>query len=100
MPKSRPPYAPQFRAEAVQLWRSSGKTLKDVAGDLGISTESLRHWVKQADIDEGKRPGLTTDERLELRKLRREVKILQEERDILKKAAAFFVREADPRGRE
>lgn len=93
MPPTRPPYPPEFRAEAVRLVRTSGKTLKEIAADLGVSTESLRKWVRQADIDAGRRGGLTTAEREE--RLRRENRLLREKREILKKAAAFFARETD-----
>ncbi len=95
MPKSHPPYPPQFRAEAVELARTSGKSIPTIARELGISDQALRDWVKQAGIDAGRgRPGeLTTEEREELRRLRREVRVLQQEREILKKAAAFFAKE-------
>jgi len=94
MGKTRPPYPPEFRAEAVRLVRQSGKSIPGIARDLGVSDQSLRNWVRQADLDAGLRSdGLTTEERKELRRLRRENRILQEERDILKKAAAFFAKE-------
>jgi transposase len=89
-------YPPEFRAEAVRLYRSSGKSVKQVSADLGISHETLRGWLKQTDLDAGVRSdGLTTDEREELRKLRRENRVLKEEREILKKAAAFFAQETN-----
>jgi transposase len=89
-------YSPEFRAEAVRLARTGGKHYTQIARDLGMTTETLRKWLKQADLDEGKRQdGLTTEEREELRQLRRENRILREEREILKKAAAFFARETD-----
>ena len=89
-------YSAEFRAEAVRLARTSGKPNTQIARDLGMTTETLRKWLKQADLDEGKRQdGLTTEEREELRQLRRENRILREEREILRKAAAFFARETD-----
>jgi transposase-like protein len=95
MPKSHPPYPESFRADAVALMRRTGKPIAEVAADLGVSGESLRKWVQQAKIDAGEGPpdALTTDEREELRRLRRENKTLQMEREILKKAAAFFAKE-------
>lgn len=95
MPPTKPPYPPQFRSEAVRLVRESGRKLKEIAQDLGVSSESLRNWVRQSEIDAGEREGLTTAEREELQRLRRENRILREEREILKKAAAFFAKETD-----
>ena len=94
MGKTHPPYAREFRVEAVRLVQESGKPLATIAKDLGGSEPTRRTWRKQADLDSGKRSdGLTTEERDEVRQLRRENRILREERDILKKAAAFFAKE-------
>ena len=95
MPKHRAPYPPEFRAEAVRLVREGGRTPQQLAQDLGCSDETIRNWLKQADLDAGRRTdGLTTTEREELAQLRREVRVLREEREILRKAAAFFAKEA------
>ena len=96
MPSRRPPYPSEFRAEAVRLVRSSNKLIREVASDLGIAEQSLRNWLRQADLDDGHRSdGLTSIEQEELRRLRRENRVLRQEREILKKAAAFFARETD-----
>jgi transposase len=84
MPKT-PPYSKEFKREAVQLLRSSDRSVPQLANQLGVSEGSLRNWVSQRDVDEGKTAGLSSDERDELRRLRREVKVLAEEREILKK---------------
>ena len=86
-------YPKEFREEAVRLYRTSEKSLRETARDLGVSHQTIRGWVQQAEIDEGSREGLTTSEREELRALRRKVAVLEEEREILKKAAAFFAAE-------
>ena len=98
MPRTRPPYPEEFKREAIELVRITGRSKRQVAEDLGISDVTLRNWIKQAERDEGKRPdGLSTDEREELARLRRENQTLRMEREILKKAAAFFARESDSR---
>jgi transposase len=98
VPRTRPPYPEEFKREAIELVRITGRSKRQVAEDLGISDVTLRNWIKQAERDEGKRPdGLSTDEREELARLRRENQTLRMEREILKKAAAFFARESDSR---
>jgi transposase len=97
MPKSRPPYPEEFRTEAVQMVRS-GRTVADVATSLGVTEQSLRTWVKRDQLERRERDdGLTVAERDELRELRRRVKRLEQERDLLKRAAAFFARETETR---
>jgi transposase len=92
-PKYRKPYPPEFRREAVALYARTDRTLGEIAGDLGVSRESLRLWVQQAQIERGERDGLTGDEREELRELRRRVLLLEHEWEILKKAAALSTRQ-------
>jgi transposase len=91
------PYPPEFRREAVELLKRSGKSVPQLAAELGVSPQSLRNWARQIDVDEGKAEGLNSDEREELRRLRRELRIVTEEREILKKAAAFFAKESGTR---
>ena len=86
-------YPPEFRQRAVELARQREKPLRQLATDLGISGQTLHGWLKQADIDEGRREGLTTEERAELVRLRRSNRVLAMENEILKRAAAFFARE-------
>lgn len=88
-------YTPEFRKQAVELYRlDETTTYADVARDLGCSAEAIRHWVRQADIDDGVRDdGLTSDDRDRLRRLERENARLRKEREILKAAAAFFATE-------
>lgn len=93
--RKRRHFTPEYKAEVVALVRKSGKSVGQVARDLDLTETAVRAWVKQADIDDGKGPAgaLTTAEREELAALKREVKTLRMERDILKKAAAFFAKE-------
>ena len=96
MPRTHRPHPPEFRAEAVRLARGSENSIPALAADLGGSSAARRHWLRRAGADAGRgQPGeLTTDAREELRRLRREVKVLEQEREILRKAAAYFAKEA------
>ena len=93
--RKRRKYMAEFKADAVRLCRSGDKSIPQVARDLDLTDSALREWVKRAEVEEGKgQPGeLTTVERDELGELRRRVKRLEMEREILKKAAAFFAKE-------
>lgn len=95
--RHRRPYPEEFRREAVALYRRGGASLKDVAADLGVSPASLQVWARQEAVDKRQEPGVTTDEKAELRELRRRVRRLEQEREILKKAAAFFALESETR---
>ena len=95
MGKTRKPYPPEFRRQMIELVRA-GRTPEELAREFEPTAESIRNWVKQADRDEGRRDdGLTSVEREELRRLRRENRQLRLEREILAKAAAWFARETD-----
>jgi len=93
--RKRRQFTDEFKAQTVELVHKSGKTVTEVARDLDLTVSALRSWVKQAEIDAGRGPAgaLTTEEREELSRLRKENRILKEEREILKKAAAFFAKE-------
>jgi transposase len=94
-------YSPESKEEAVRLVHSSEERypVAKIARDLDISTEPLRKWVNQVEIDAGELDGLTTEKKGELHRLHKEVKVLKEEREIRKKAATFFAREEDLRAR-
>ena len=87
------PHPPEFRQRAVELARLGDKPKSQVAAELGISDSCLRNWLRQADIDDGARPGLSSDERDELVALRRKNRVLELEVEILKRALAYFARE-------
>jgi transposase len=93
--RKRRAFTKEFKAETVRLVRESGKTVPAVARDLDLTETALRSWVRQAEIDAGggTAGALTTDERTEVARLRRENRTLRMERDILKKATAFFAKE-------
>ena len=91
------PYPPEFRREAVELYRRSGKSIVQVATEIGVAPESLRKWSLRHEVDVGAREGLTSDERARLAELERENQRLRMERDLLKRAAAFFAKETETR---
>ena len=90
MPRAHPP---EFRQRAVELARLREKPTSQIAADLGISDSCLRSWMRQADIEDGRRPGVTHDEHEELVALRRELRVAKMEVEILKRAAAYFAKE-------
>ena len=91
--RRRRSFTREYKAEVVELCRTSGRSITAVARDLGLTETAVRRWVAQAEVDAGQRDGLTTAEREELSRLRREVRVLREERDILKRATVFFATE-------
>jgi transposase len=91
--RSRRSFSKQFKAEVVELVRRGDKTIPEACRDLDLTETAVRSWVRQAEIDDGRQDGLTTTEREELARLRKENRVLREERDILKRATAFFARE-------
>jgi len=95
LPRTSPTYPPEFRREAIRLVRASDEDhpIPGIARQIGVSDGTLRNWLNQDEIDSGQREGPTTEEKEELRKLRREVKTLRQEKEILRKAAAFFATE-------
>ena len=93
--RKRRVHTPEFKAETVKLIQEGSRSISQVCTDLGLADSLVRNWVKQAEVDGGKRPAdaLTTSEKAELSHLRREVKVLRMEREILKRAATFFAKE-------
>jgi transposase len=93
-PRPRRSFTPEFKSEVVELVRRPGKTAGSVARELNLTETAVRAWVKQADLDQGRRSdGLTSEQVSELAQLRKELREAREEREILKRAVAFFVRE-------
>ena len=96
MPKTRPPYPPEFRREAIRMLRSGVRTPRQLAVELGCAEQTLRNWQRRDEADRGERDDLLgSEERARLRELERENRVLRQEREILKRAAAFFIRESD-----
>ena len=96
--RERRSFSEEFKAGAVRLVLDEGKSISRAARDLDLTPSALGHWVTQARADRTKgKTGLTSEEREELRRLRRQVRVLEQEREILKKAAAFFARESETR---
>jgi transposase len=91
--RERRKFTDEYKAEVVALVRSSGKGISAISRDLDLTETAVREWVQRADVDGGTRNGLSTAEREELTRLRRQVRVLEEERTILKKAATFFAKE-------
>jgi transposase len=91
--RPRRSFSDEYKTEVVELCRTSGKSISEVARDLGLTVSAVRRWVAQADIDAGRRPGMTSEEHSELVQLRKENRVLREERDILKRATVFFAKE-------
>jgi len=95
MPRTHPPYPPEYRQQIIELVRA-GRRPEELSREFGPTVQTIQNWLKQADRDDGRRhDGLTTAERQELVRLRREIKQVRLEREILAKAAAWFARETD-----
>jgi transposase len=94
--RTRRYFSPEFKAETIELIRSSGRSIPDICRELDLTETTVRNWMRQARIDAGDEEALSTDEREELRRLRSENRTLRMERDLLKKAAAFFAKDSDP----
>ena len=92
-PRPRRSFTPEFKAEIVGLCRRGDRSIGQVARDFDLTETNVRTWVKQAEIDQGERPGLTTEEKEELTRLRRENRSLKEDVEILKRATVFFAKE-------
>jgi transposase len=86
-------FTPEFKAEVVALARRGDRSVNEICRDMDLVESAVRRWVAQADVDEGRRDGMTSAEREEIAALRKRVRVLEEEREILKKAARFFAAE-------
>ena len=96
MARTRPPYPPELRREALRLLRAGDRSPRQLADELGCTEQTLRNWMRQDEADRGERSDvLSTEERARLRELERENRVLRQEREILKRAAAFFARETE-----
>lgn len=91
--RPRRAFTDEYKADVVKLYRSGEKSIGQICRDLDLVESVVRRWVAQAEIDRGEREGLTTEEREELRRLRKENRVLREERDLLKRATAFFAQQ-------
>jgi transposase len=94
MPKAKPA---EFRRDVVALARRGDATFKQIAQDFGISEASVYNWVRQADIDDGHKPGVTADESVEIRELRKRLRIVEQENEILRRATAIYARDVLPK---
>lgn len=90
--RSRRRFTNEFKAETVALVRHSGKSIAEICRDMGLSESTVHRWIAQPEIDAGQRDGLTSAEREELARIRRELRVVREERDVLAKAIAFFTK--------
>lgn len=91
--RRRRSFSEEYKADVVRLCQANGQSIAAVAREIGIQRTVVQRWVTQAETDTGERDGLTSSEREELAQLRKEVRVLREERDILKRATAFFAKE-------
>jgi transposase len=94
MPRAFPQ---EFRRDVVAVARSSGRSIASVAKDFGVSESCLQRWLAKADVEEGRRPGVTTEESAELRELRKRNRLLEQENEILRRAAAYFAQAVSPK---
>lgn len=91
--RQRRKFSAEYKAEVVALYRTTDKTVSQICEELELTDSAVRRWIAQAEVDAGERDGLTTEEQAEIAQLRRENRVLREERDILRRATAFFAKE-------